>query len=302
MATPTPKFSREIRFRWYHLVERQGLTVTAVCRLYGMARKTYYAWYGRDHGRRHPRYRSPAPHPALKLTADVRQLIEREKLATNYGPLKMRLLLQRRLHLTVSTTVIYRYYKKKGLIRRPQKKLPWYQPLTDPVIPHAPGEVVQVDTKYVWVNGQRQYQRTFVDVFTGFHHAVIVPTLEAQATVTAFQEAERVFPFPILGIQNDNGRENRGVFHQYLGQRGIAHYFIPKSSPNWDGAVERAHGVIDAEFYLNPGRPWKTLDAYLHWYNHERIHLGRFLKGLTPMEKFHQYQQQRAEVLPLNVN
>jgi transposase InsO family protein len=117
--------------------------------------------------------------------------------------------------------------------------------------------------------------------------------------VRAFEEAEEVFPFRILGVQNDNGSENRGEFHQYLGQRGIAHYFIPKSSPNWDGAVERAHGVIDQEFYLNPTRPWKTLNEYLHWYNYERIHLGKYLRGLVPVEKVEQYQ---SIVSPLKVN
>lgn len=292
-------YPKELRGRWYLAVDRDHRTVTETCRIFGVSRQTYHKWYRHDHGFGSPAHRPPRGQPACKLTPEVRFLIEREKQLTNYGPLKMRLLLQRRINLTVSTTVIYRYYQKKNLVRRPQKRLPWYQPLKDPVIPHQPGEVVQVDTKYVWVNGQRQYQRTFVDIYTGFHHAVVVPTLEAQATVTAFGEAERTFPFPILGVQSDNGSENRGVFHQYLGQRGIAHYFIPKSSPNWDGAVERAHGVIDQEFYLNPTRPWKTLAAYLHWYNYERIHLGRYLNGLIPIEKFQQYQ---AKVSALTAN
>ena len=146
---------------------------------------------------------------------------------------------------------------------------------------------------------KRKYQRTFVDIYTGFHHAVICENLEARSTIVAFEEAEKMFPFPILGVQNDNGSENRGVFHQYLGARGIAHYFIPKASPNWDGAVERAHGVIDQEFYLNPLRQWKTLQEYLHWYNYERIHEGRYLNGLIPIEKVEQYQSQ---VSPQKVN
>jgi transposase InsO family protein len=142
-----------------------------------------------------------------------------------------------------------------------------------------------------------------VDVFTGFQHAVVVDSLEAEATIYAFKEAERMFPFKILGVQTDNGSENRGVFHQYLGQQGIAHYFIPKSSPNWDGAVERAHGVIDQEFYLNPSRPWKTLNEYLYWYNHERIHLGRYLNGLTPTEKLQQnYSHQFLPLLAAKVS
>jgi transposase InsO family protein len=295
-------YPKEVRGRWYLSVDRDRRTVTETCRIFGISLETYHKWYRHDHGRSDPTYRPQKRQPNLKLVPEVCMLIEREKRLTNYGPLKMKLLLKRRRGLTVSTTVIYRYYKKRGLIRRPQKRLPWYQPLKDPVLPRKPGDVVQVDTKYVWVEGVRKYQRTFVDIFTGFHHAVIVATLEARATIEAFEEAERVFPFPIHGVQNDNGSENRGVFHQYLGERGIAHYFIPKSSPNWDGAVERAHGVIDQEFYLNPLRPWRTLAEYLHWYNEERIHLGKYLNGLTPREKFEQYQAHHQPVSVLTVN
>lgn len=298
---PSP-YPRELRGRWYLSVDRDHRTVTETCRIFGMSRKTYHQWYRRDHGRTGPTRQPPKRQPNTKLTPPVCVLVEREKRLTNYGPLKMKLLLKRRLDLTVSTTILYRYYKKNGLVRRPQKRLPWYRPLKDPVIPTQPGAVVQVDTKYVWIDGKRQYQRTFVDIYTGFHHAVIVATLEARATVEAFEAAERAFPFPILGVQNDNGSENRGVFHQYLGERGIAHYFIPKSSPNWDGAVERAHGVIDAEFYLNPLRPWKTLTEYLHWYNTERIHLGKYLNGMTPVEKLATYRSAHPEVLPLTAN
>ncbi len=292
-------YPKDVRGRWYLSVDRDQRTVTETCRIFGLSRETYHKWYRHDHGKGGWPHRPPARQPNLKLTAEVRALIEREKRLTNYGPLKMKLLVKRRLGLDVSTTIVYRFYKKKGLIRRPQKRLPWYRPLKDPIIPTKPGDVVQVDTKYVWEDRTRKYQRTFVDIYTGFHHAVIVGTLEAQATITAFLEAERVFPFPVTGVQNDNGSENRGVFHQYLGERGIAHYFIPKCSPNWDGAVERAHGVIDAEFYLNPLRPWRTLTEYLRWYNEERIHLGKYLNGLTPREKFEQYQ---SKVSALTVN
>lgn len=292
-----PAYPAIIRKKWYFLVDKAGKTVNEVCGLYLISRKTYYKWRNIDCGSREHVARKE--HPQTKLKGEVKTFICREKPRINYGPEKMKRLLRRRFDLEVSTTAIYKLYKKKGLIRRPQKRLPWYQPLKEPVIPQKPGDVVQVDTKYIWQEGTRKYQRTFVDIFTGFHHAVICDTLTAAATVRAFEEAERVLLFPILGVQNDNGSENRGDFHQYLGTRGIAHYFIPKSSPNWDGAVERAHGVIDQEFYLNPTRPWRTLTEYLHWYNYERIHLGKYLNGLTPFEKFTQYQQ---KVSPLKVN
>jgi len=40
------------------------------------------------------------------------------------------------------------------------------------------------------------------------------------------------------------------------------------------------------------------LAAYLQWYNYERIHLGKYLNGLIPIEKFQAHHQ----VLPLTVN
>lgn len=292
-----PAYPVTVRRKWYFLVEKANKTVEEVCGLYFISRKTYYKWKAFDQGDR--TYAPRKEHPETKLKGGIREFVVKEKLRINYGPRKMKLLLKRRFDLDVSTTAIYNLYVKKALIRRPQKKLPWYQPIKKPVIPDKPGSVVQMDAKYVWESGTRKYQRTFIDIFTGQQYAAVVGTMSAEDTVSAFQEAEKFFPFPILGVQSDNGSENRGDFHQHLGAHGIAHYFIPKSSPTWDGAVERAHGVIDQEYYLNPTRPWKTLAEYLQFYNHERIHLGKYLNGMTPQEK---WQGWLSTVSPLKVN
>lgn len=238
-------------------------------------------------------------HPDTKIKGDIRILICEEKEKTNYGPLKMKLLIKRRFDLDISTTAIYKFYKKKGLIRKPQRRLEWYKPLKKAVIPKGPGEVIQSDAKYVWENSIRKYQRTFIDIWTGMQFATVTSTMTAEDTINAYLQAEKYFPFKILGIQNDNGGENRGEFHKFLGERGVSHYFIPKCSPQWDGAVERAHGVIDQEYYLNPRRTWKSLEEYLQWYNYDRIHLGKYLNGMIPIEKWQNYQ---LKVSPLKVN
>lgn len=287
----------KVRNKWYFLVGNAGKKVDEVCGLYFISRKTYYKWKAIDQGDH--AHIPKKEHPDTKLKGDIKEFVVNEKLRINYGPKKMRLLLKRRFNLDVSTTAIYNLYQRKELIRRPQKKLPWYTPLKEAVIPKKPGDVVQMDAKYVWQDNQRKYQRTFIDIFTGRQHAVVVSTMTAEDTINAFEETEKVFPFKILGIQSDNGSENRGEFHQYVGRKGIAHYFIPKSSPTWDGAVERAHGVIDQEYYLNPTRPWKTLQEYLQFYNYERIHLGKYLNGMTPDEKWQEYLSTAS---PLKVN
>ena len=102
------------------------------------------------------------------------------------------------------------------------------------------GEAVQMDAKYVWKDNTRKYQRTFIDIYTGIQFAVVTNTMTAEDTINSFLLAEKYFSFKILGVQSDNGSENRGDFHKHLTDKGIAHYFIPKSSPTWDGAVEKS--------------------------------------------------------------
>lgn len=299
MANKKQKSAYEprVRARWYFLVGTVGKTVNEVCDLYFISRKTYYKWRKKDLGSR--TYIPKKEHPETKIKGDIKVFICNEKLRINYGPLKMKLLIKRRFDLNISTTAIYKFYKKKHLVFRPQKKLAWYTPLKERLVPRVPGEIVQMDAKYVWEDNTRKYQRTFIDVYSGMQFAVVTKTMTSEDTINSFLLAEKYFLFKILGIQSDNGSENRGDFHKYLVNRGIAHYFIPKSSPNWDGAVERAHGVIDQEYYLNPKRIWKTLEEYLYFYNYERIHLGKYLCGMTPIEKLNYYL---STVSPLKVN
>jgi transposase len=117
-------YPKELRGRWYLAVDKYGKSVKETCFLFGISRQIYYKWYAIDHGRCSPNYRSEKQQPNLKLTPEVKQIIEHEKIKINYGPLKMKFLLKRPLDLEVSTTIVYRFYKRKGLIRRPQKKLP----------------------------------------------------------------------------------------------------------------------------------------------------------------------------------
>ena len=88
---------------------------------YFISRKTYYKWRKKDGGNR-----------TIFQKRNIRELKSREikvficneKTRINYGPLKMKLLIKRRFNVDISTTAIYKFYKKKNLVFRPQKKLP----------------------------------------------------------------------------------------------------------------------------------------------------------------------------------
>ena len=186
-------FESKVRQKWYFLVEKAGKTVNEVCDLYFISRKTYYKWRKKDLGSR--AYVSKKEHPETKIKGEIKIFIYEEKMRINYGPLKMKLLIKRRFNINISTTAIYKFYKKKNLIFRPQKKMQYYAPIKEAVIPKVPGDVVQMDAKYVWEDNMRKYQRTFMDIYTGMQFASVTTTMTAEDTINTFLEAEKFFPY-----------------------------------------------------------------------------------------------------------
>ena len=277
-------FDRNQRFRWYLSVDKDNRSVKETCRIFGISRKCYYKWRLRDYGKRGNTYSPAKRQPNLKLTYEIRKFIEEQKLKTNYGPLKMKMLIKRHFNLDVSSTIIYRYYQRKKLIRKPQKKLAWYQPLKYALTIVKPGEGVQIDVKYVYDDKIRKYQFSVMDPFTAKYHFTVFPTKESVNAIAALRAAQRYFHFKILSVQTDNGGEFRGCFHGWLTKQNIPHYFIPKSSPYWNAQVDRVNRTIDEEYYIIPYRFWNTPMEWLHYYNFERIHLTH--NGLTPHEKY----------------
>lgn len=278
---------REMRARWYLQVDKYGKSVKWVCDVFGISRKTYYKWYNLDHNLVRRNSKRRWFHPQTKLTPEVRMIVYAQKIKYNYGPEKMRVFLRDNHQIYVSKIAIYKYFKQRHLIRKPQKKQSWYLPLKEPFYATKAGENVQLDVKYVpgkdlsW-----SYQYRFLDTVTNIQYATEADYKDSLSTIYVFKQAQKHFPFPIIGIQTDNGGEFRGEFHLYLIKNNIIHRYIPKRSAPWNGKVERANRSIDDEYYLNPTRPWNTLSAYVRWYNLERPHLGKGMDGLTPYKKY----------------
>lgn len=287
MPRHTPAYPREVRFRWYRQAEQGGMTVNKVCDIFGISRKTYYKWYRKDHGLGSNEYKSRKEHPHTKLTPQAKVFIVSEKKKYNYGPEKMRIRLKDELGVEISSVAIYKFYKKKHLIRKPQKKQKWYMPMKEPYYAQEPGENVQLDVKYVpGPKATWMYQFRFIDTVTNIQYATESSARDTRSAIRAFHGARRSFPFEVKGIQTDNGGEFRSSFHEYLTKTGVVHRYIPKRSAPWNGKVERANRSVDDEYYLNLTRPWKTLRSYTRWYNRERPHLGKGMNGLTPYQKY----------------
>lgn len=276
---------RKLRFQWYRQVDIFKRSVKETCEIFVISRKTYYKWRKRDYGFLSNTYLSPVKRqPNLKLTEEACRIITNCKLKTNYGPLKMKLYLEKYHNINVSTTIIYRFYLRRRLIRRPQRKLPWYMPMKRALIITKAGEGVQLDTKHIWEDGIIKYLFSVLDPYTSKYFAKVFLTKESKNAIILHKEAENYFGFKILSTQTDNGSEFRGTYHRWLEGNSIPHHFIPKNSPLWNSKIERIHKTIDDEYFLNSDSPFQTIQEWLHFYNFERIHLS--LNGLTPHEKY----------------
>jgi len=283
-----PKYTRIERNRWYAQVEIKKLAVKEVCEIFGISRQCYYEWHKRDRAKRRL-YRTDLPskvQPNTKLTYEIKEYVKNTKLKYNYGPVRMKMAVKKEFGIDISTTIVYRFFKIKKLIRRPQRRLAWYTPMKQKLTIKAPGEGVQMDVKYIYPRGHRQYQFSVFDPYTNLYHLSIFDTKESRNCIEAFLNAELYFRFKILSVQTDNGSEARGEFHKWLTAKNIIHYFIPKKSPWWNAQVERVHRTVDDEYYHNPFRIWKTVYEWMDFYNTQRIHTK--LNGLTPVEKLAQ--------------
>lgn len=114
---------RNLRFRWYNQVLAHKRSVKETCQIFSISRKTYYKWYKRDYAKIANKYIScRREQPNLKPTEEVQEIIRECKLKTNYGPLKMRLYLKQKHRLDLSTTIVYRFYKRKGINTKTTKE------------------------------------------------------------------------------------------------------------------------------------------------------------------------------------
>jgi len=169
-----------------------------------------------------------------------------------------------------------------------------------------PGYLGAQDTYYVGnIKGVgRIYQQTFIDTYSRVAFAKLYD--RKNALVAAEILNDRVIPFfeqhdiPLLRILTDRGTEYCGKrehheYQLYLTLEDIDHSKTKARSPQTNGMCERFHKTMQDEFYAiafrkkvynNLDELQVDLDNWMHWYNHERTHSGKYCYGKTPMSTF----------------
>jgi len=188
-----------------------------------------------------------------------------------------------------SPKTIYNWWKKRGLIikrhRRKRRRTKLFN--------HAsvPGELIQMDTKYL--NGRKRFQYTAIDVVSKYRYLRAYSKQTQENTIDFLKRL--ILKFKSRGInialvQTDNGHEFQSEMVKYLGSVDIKQQYIWIHTPDQNGVVERSHRTDDEEFYqLTETRDMslnelnQALEGWTENYNTKRLHFS--LNFVTP-EKY----------------
>lgn len=145
--------------------------------------------------------------------------------------------------------------------------------------PQEAGDLVQVDSIVLFVDGLKRYIITAVDVRTKFAFAYSYESLSSASALDFMQKLITVAPFAIKRIQTDNGHEFEHLFRDFLIRSKVVHFYNYPRNPQANACVERFNRTIQEQFVWANECNIENLNVfnadlirYLLWYNTERRH------------------------------
>jgi transposase InsO family protein len=300
-----PNTTSEEKLRWIKPILDKEITIKKMSRISPFNERTLKDWLSkyRRLGLEGLENRSTRPRTQPnELPIRIRETIIDLRKDTNLGAQKIHYKLLKE-GIVVHPRTIGKILKREGLVRtyRSRKKKLYFKPVTELL----PGEIVEIDIKYVprRINRARYYQFTAIDCASRWRYLAIHESPSNICAINFLLELKNIAPFEIKAIKTDNGAcfTNRYTgylkssdpfnprlhpFDLKLKELGIVHYLIDPGKPAQNGKVERSHRTDQEHFYDRHG--FKTIEELRmklkQWnmYYNDLEHIG--LGGLTPNE------------------
>lgn len=275
-------------------VERGERTVSELCRVFGISRKTGYKFLERyrTHGESGLEERSRAPHhhPHAMSQETAMEILRVRRRHPDWGPLTVLDWIERRLpHLALpAPSTAAELLRRAGLVKARKRKrhaTPYGAPFVQAL---APNDLWGADFKgqFRMGNGELCYPLTLSDATSRYFLTCqgLRRTTYAQ-TRGACERAFRTYGLP-RAIRTDNGEPFGSCGLGGLSQLalwwiklGIIPERIQPGRPQQNGRHERLHGTLKRGCGIHPNfkQQQRAFDRYLHIYNNERSHqaLGR---------------------------
>lgn len=170
---------------------------------------------------------------------------------------------------------------RTGKLRSWQPKHPAKKTRRQGFYPKLPGDLVEIDTVDIFVDGLKRYLITAIDLPTRFTFAYTYKSSSSACARDFLDKLLNVAPFTISRVQTDNGHEFLKHFIKACQGRSLVHYFNYPRHPQSNAHLERFNRTIQEQFAC-----WHTdeldepavfnhhLMEYLLWYNTEKPHRG----------------------------
>lgn len=285
----TCPLDERVQFIGEHLAGSVSMTV--LCRTFGISRKTGYKWISRYNtggvSALDDRARAPRSHPNAASAEVVREILAAKKRYRFWGPRKLLLFLEEKdaRRAWPSASTMGEILKRHGMVKRRRKKRTT-PPFTEPFAAcDQPNAVWCVDFKghFAMGNGMRCHPLTLTDAYSryllgckglrGETEALSRPVLES-----AFRE----FGLPER-LRSDNGRPfasvglgGLSVLGVWLLKLGITPERIEPGKPQQNGRHERMHRTLKEATTKPPKEDLKkqqqAFDRFRSEYNDERPH------------------------------
>ena len=145
--------------------------------------------------------------------------------------------------------------------------------------PAVGGDLLQIDSITLFVDGLKRYIITAIDVKTKFAFAYSYESLSSASAYDFMQKLITIAPFNIKRVQTDNGLEFEHLFRDFLQRSKIVHFHNYPRNPQANAYVERFNRTIQEQFVWANECDIEDLNIfnislmrYLLWYNTERRH------------------------------
>jgi len=311
-----PNSTSEEKLRWISPILSRDISIKNMSTVCPFSERTIKYWLSqyREYGEEGLVNRSTRPRTSPKDTS----IREKERIIelrheTHLGALKLHYKLVKE-GITVHERTIGKILRSEGLVRvyRSRKAKPYKKPVSRLV----PGELVEVDIKYVpgRVAGARYYQYTAIDCASRWRYLAIYESPSSTDAIRFLIELVKVAPFRIRAVKTDNGacftnrytgylkstdteKPNLHYFDLKCNELTITHYLIDPGKPAQNGKVERSHRTDQEHFYdrnrfVSVDELKEKLNVWNKYYNElEHIALG----GLTPNEMLTKLAREKVQ-------
>ena len=282
-----------------------GKNISLTSRRFGYHRNTISNWINRYNKKGilglNDLPKTPFLKPRKKVSLNiVFKVVALRKQYPNFSKYKIKHILENVHSINISYSTIGRILKKKRLIdkkkssKRRKASLRPKERYRKGLKIKEPGDLVQIDVKFVTLIGGRQvYQFTAIDVLTKKRVLRIYGNKSSRTGKTFIDECLSSFNFKIKAIQTDNGSEFHKEFHDYLIKLNIPHYYTYPRQPKQNSYVERSHRSDEIEFYSNGNKVCNVevikdrIAEWEHIWNNIRPHEA--LDFLTPNQYLDKY-------------